>query len=187
MGLRTVSSPGVTDSNCSGTPSSSMVEAVTGICTSASRRSARSTAFSMARVRLSEFTVGTVSVKSLPIWCDRRPQIASREEPAAAKASVLRQPEKALRGSAGAVSDFEGRFVAALRDHGQYPGEVCRFVALACRLGVHGARQQVGSVALDHEAPGRYGFHQLLQFLAAPLVADPAGDADVQVHVQIAE
>ena len=48
------------------------------------------------------------------------------------------------------------------------------------------ARQQVGAVGFQHQPVGGNLADQLAQVVAAALVADPAGQADMQVEVQVA-
>ena len=55
------------------------------------------------------------------------------------------------------------------------------------RLRLHGARQQVGRVGFDHQPVGGDGPDQLAQVRAATLVAQPAGDADMPVLVEVVE
>ncbi len=59
------------------------------------------------------------------------------------------------------------------------------FIAPRGRLLQEVARQQVGAVGLEHEPAGRYAADEGLQARAAPLVADPARDADVQPELEI--
>src|SRR5262245_32533349 len=60
-----------------------------------------------------------------------------------------------------------------------------RLVAPRFRLRLQVARREVGRVGLEQQAIARDLAHQLQQVLAAPLVADPAGDADVEAEVEI--
>ena len=46
-------------------------------------------------------------------------------------------------------------------------------------------RQQVGRVAFEHQAPAWDVTHQRMQVGATTLVANPAGNADVQVEVAV--
>src|SRR5690348_6715175 len=45
--------------------------------------------------------------------------------------------------------------------------------------------REIGRVRLEQQAVARNLAHQLQEMLAAPLVADPAGDADVEVEVEV--
>jgi len=49
------------------------------------------------------------------------------------------------------------------------------------------ARQQVGRIGFDHQPIRRNVFHEFAQMQAAAFVADPAGDADIQIAVEIIE
>ena len=64
--------------------------------------------------------------------------------------------------------------------------QVGRLVAPVLRLRPQAARQQVGRVAFQHETADRDLAYQIMQVGAAALVVDPAGDADVQVEVEVA-
>src|SRR3954468_20344102 len=60
-----------------------------------------------------------------------------------------------------------------------------RLVAPRLGLRSHVARRQVGRVCLEQKPVVRDVAHEPEQVLAAPLVADPSGDADVQAKLQV--
>ena len=62
-----------------------------------------------------------------------------------------------------------------------------RLVAAVLGHRLQGARQQVGGVGLHHQPVRRDVLHQLAQVRAAALVAQPAGDADMPVPVEVVE
>ena len=63
--------------------------------------------------------------------------------------------------------------------------QVRGFVAPRFRLRAQVAGREVGRVGFQHQAVRRDVLHQGEQVRAAPLVADPAGDADVQAEVEV--
>jgi hypothetical protein len=65
--------------------------------------------------------------------------------------------------------------------------EIHRLVAPVRGLRFYRARQQIGGIGFDHQSIRRSVLHQLVQMGAAAFVAEPAGDADVPVPVQIVE
>jgi hypothetical protein len=63
--------------------------------------------------------------------------------------------------------------------------QIRRLIAPGLRLLWQVARQQVRAIRLEHQSVRRNLAHQWEQVRAAPLVADPAGDADGKVHLQV--
>lgn len=63
--------------------------------------------------------------------------------------------------------------------------QVHGFITPALWLGFQIARQQIGRIRLNDQPVGGNLSHHLAQVQAASFVADPAGDADVQVEIQI--
>ena len=48
------------------------------------------------------------------------------------------------------------------------------------------AWQQIGGIGLEQKLMRGYGAHERQEMCAAPFVADPAGDADEQLHFEVA-
>ena len=71
------------------------------------------------------------------------------------------------------------------RNRGGHLGQEGRFVAARRRLRLQAARQQVGRIRFDHQPVRRDALHERQQVLAAPLIADPARDADARVRLQV--
>lgn len=61
-------------------------------------------------------------------------------------------------------------------------GQMSRFIATFDHRLAHRLRQEEGRVGLDHQAIGGDLRHPLAQGRAASLVADPAGDAEMQIQ-----
>ncbi len=95
------------------------------------------------------------------------------------------RPKNRLRCGRAAGRQLLPAFSARLRHRCGNLGQECRFVASRRRLGFEAARQQVGRVGFDHQPSAGMQLHQRQQVQAAPLVADPAGDADGQVQRQV--
>src|SRR6185312_12232733 len=62
-----------------------------------------------------------------------------------------------------------------------------RLIPAPCRLGMEVAREQIGPVGLQQQAVGGDFLHQRQQVCAAALVTDPAGDADRQIQLEVAQ
>src|SRR5688572_5453918 len=82
-------------------------------------------------------------------------------------------------------SDFLGGTAEGARDGFQDMREEGGLVAPRLRLRLEISRREVGRVGLQQQPLARDLAHQLEQVRAAALVADPAGDADVQAEVEI--
>src|SRR5688572_14191340 len=95
------------------------------------------------------------------------------------------QAEKADRVAGGLRGDFLDRPAERARYGARDVRHEGRLVAarLGLRLEVPGGG--VGRVGLRDEALARDVAHQLQQVAAAALVADPAGDADVEVELDV--
>lgn len=63
--------------------------------------------------------------------------------------------------------------------------QVRRLIPPRLRLGGQVARQQIRSIGLEQQPIGSDLTHERQQVGATPLVADPPGDADRQVHLQV--
>jgi len=65
--------------------------------------------------------------------------------------------------------------------------QVHRLVAAMRGLWLHRARQQVGRIGFDHQTFGRDVFDKFAQMQSAALIAEPTGDPDVPVLVEVVE
>jgi hypothetical protein len=63
--------------------------------------------------------------------------------------------------------------------------QVHRFVAAALRLRLQVARQQVRAVRFEQQPLGGNRADDFAQVQSAPLVRDPAGDANVESEVEV--
>jgi uncharacterized Tic20 family protein len=98
-----------------------------------------------------------------------------------------RQAEKGLGRCTGGGGDAGHGIAPVARDFLGDVRQERRLVASVLRHRLERARQQIGRVGLDHQPIGGDVLHQLAQVRAAPLVAQPAGDADVPVAIQTVE
>ncbi len=74
---------------------------------------------------------------------------------------------------------------ARTRDRGGDMRKVRRLVSAGGRLRLQVSRQKIGTIGLDHQLVGGNPAHERQQVSAAPLVADPAGDADAEAHAEV--
>jgi putative intracellular protease/amidase len=95
-----------------------------------------------------------------------------------------RQPEKGARGRSGRLRKCSQFDAAGVCDDARDVREIRRLVAARGRLALEIARQQVRRIGLDHQTRGGYLAHQRLEVRAAPLIADPPGDADCEIEAQ---
>src|SRR5690606_2936484 len=95
------------------------------------------------------------------------------------------QTEEASCAGGGVGCQFRLAFLPMQRHFAHDLGKKGRLVLAALRFGAQGARQQVGRVGFEHQQPLGNLAHQRLQVSASAFVADPAGDADVQVEIQV--
>src|SRR5690606_12929420 len=101
------------------------------------------------------------------------------------RSAQRRHAEESLRAGGGVGCQFGLAFAPMQRDFTQDFGEEGRLVLAALRFGAQGARQQVGRVGFEHQPSLGNLSYQRLQVSASAFVADPAGDADVQVEIQV--
>src|SRR5476649_496509 len=99
----------------------------------------------------------------------------------------LQANQKCARTGGAVCSQVFQGFVAVQGDFAQHFWQVGRFIAAVFRLGSQRARQQVGRVAFQHQTATWDFPDQRVQMRPTALVADPAGDADMQVEVEVAE
>src|SRR6185503_6321499 len=78
-----------------------------------------------------------------------------------------------------------GRAADGARDRAKNVRQKGGLVAPRLRLRPQIARREVGSVGLEQQPVARDLAHQLEQMLSAALVADPAGDADIQAEAEV--
>ena len=69
----------------------------------------------------------------------------------------------------------------------QHLSQIRRLIASVLRFRSQGAWQQIRRVTLEHQPPALDLLDQRMQMRASALVTDPAGNADVQIQVEIAE
>ncbi|MNC66944.1 hypothetical protein D3C75_1173990 [compost metagenome] len=81
---------------------------------------------------------------------------------------------------------FQG-LATVQRDFTQYFRQVRRLIATVLRLRAQAAGQQIGRIAFKHQASTGNLAHQRVQVRAPAFIADPAGDADVQVQIEVTE
>ena len=105
------------------------------------------------------------------------------------RASVCqyRQPVKRPCTRGGVFGQVLLAFATVHGHFTQYVGQVGRFVATIFRFGPQGAGQQVRRITFEHQATARDITYQRVQVGTAAFVADPAGNADMQVKVEVAE
>src|SRR5688572_17528982 len=95
------------------------------------------------------------------------------------------QAKERLGVAGGLGGDLLGGTAERARDGFQDVRQERRLVAPRLRLRLEISRRKVGRVGLEQQPLARDLAHQLEQVRAAALVADPAGDADVQAEVEI--
>jgi hypothetical protein len=76
-------------------------------------------------------------------------------------------------------------FAAVARDFRTDVGKVHRLVAAVRGHRLDVARQQVGRIGFQQQTLGGNVPDQVAQMRAAPLVAEPAGDADVEIALEV--
>src|SRR5690348_14719653 len=81
--------------------------------------------------------------------------------------------------------DLRGRAAERTRDGVENMRQEGGLVAPRLRLRPQAPRREIGRVGLEQQPVARNVLYQLEQVFAAPLVADPAGDADVQPEIEI--
>src|SRR6185436_19020488 len=85
----------------------------------------------------------------------------------------------------GLGGDFLGRSPEGARHRAKDVREVGGLVAPRLGLWLEIPRRQVGRIGLEQQPVARDLAYQLEQVLAAALVADPAGDADVETEIEV--